>query len=615
MDKNLIYGGVLIVAIIGLFTYINKPSEAQLRAQRQYQDSITMVESQKVVEEQARIKALEIAAKPVTTQDSVQNEQEYGVFTNAVAGDVAFTTLENKLVKIIISNRGGRIYSVQLKDYKTFDGKPLILFQGDQNKFGFTFTHNNRVFNTNDLFFVGKDVSAHSKSFTLAAGEGSSLVYNYTLAENSYMVDFSIASNNLQNVMNFNRGAAELEWKTDVLGQEKGHSFEHRYSGIHYKYYQDEVSSLSVTKDSEEELRTKIQWIAFKSQFFSSVLIAKDPFVSATIAGTIPKNSEGKFDVTSEKIITASAKIGLPVMGQASVQEYSFYFGPNDFNILKQYEKNGYELQKLVYLGWGFLRYINYFAMWIFNFLEGFIGSYGLIILLLTLIIKMILYPLTYKSYVSSAKMRVLKPEIDEINARIPADKAMERQQATMALYKKAGVNPLGGCLPMLLQMPILFAMFQFFPAAIELRQQSFLWATDLSSYDSIYNLPWNIPFYGAHISLFTLLMAGTNIVYTNMSQDLGQSSAQMPGMKWMMYLMPIIFLGMFNDYASGLSYYYFISTLITIIQTMVIRRFVDEDALLAQIHAHKQKPVNKSKFQQKLEEMQNKQKSLQKKK
>lgn len=213
----------------------------------------------------------------------------------------------------------------------------------------------------------------------------------------------------------------------------------------------------------------------------------------------------------------------------------------------------------------------------------------------------------------SSAKMKVLKPEIDEINERISADKPMERQQATMAMYKKAGVSPLGGCLPMLLQMPILFAMFQFFPAAIELRQQAFLWATDLSSYDSILTLPWDIPFYGAHVSLFTLLMAGTNIWYTSMSQDLGQSSAQMPGMKWMMYLMPIIFLGVFNDYASGLSYYYFISTLITIIQTLITRRFVDENALIAQIHAHKAKPTTKSKFQMKIEEMQKKQQQLQK--
>ena len=613
MDKNSIVGGALIILIIGAFLWINTPNEKQVAAQRHYQDSLQVVEKEAVMAAQEHAKELEIAAKPVTSLDTAQNQQRFGVFTGAVAGNVAFTTLENKLVKIIISNKGGRIYSVQLKGYKSFDGKPLILFQGEENKFGFTFIHNNRVFNTNDLFFVSKDVDARTKSFTLPAGDGSSLIYKYTLADNSYMVDFSIASNNLQNVMNFSRGTAELDWQTSIIGQEKGHSFEHQYSGIFYKYFQDEVNSLKITKDADEELRTKVQWIAFKDQFFSSVLIAKDPFTSAKISGKIPVNGEGKFDDKAENIITAGAKIGLPALGQNSTQEFSFYFGPNDFHILKQYEQ--YDLQKLVYLGWGPLRYVNYVTIYVFNFLEGFIGNYGIIILLLTILIKMVLFPLTYKYYISSAKMRVLKPEIDEINARIPADKAMDRQQATMGLYKKAGVNPLGGCLPMLLQMPILFAMFQFFPSAIALRQQSFLWATDLSSYDSIFNLPWNIPFYGAHISLFTLLMSITNIVYTSMSQDLGQTSAQMPGMKWMMYLMPVVFLGMFNNYASGLTYYYFIATLITIIQTMVIRRFVDEDALLAQIHAHKAKPVNKSKFQQKLEDMQKQSKQLQQKK
>ncbi|MBP8850508.1 MAG: membrane protein insertase YidC [Breznakibacter sp.] len=611
MDRNSIIGISLIVVIIGLFYYVNKPSEEQIAAQRKYQDSIQLVEYNKIAAEKARAEEIEKAAKQLTQLDSTQTQERFGSFSNSVAGNVEFTTLENEVVKVILSNKGGRVYSVELKKYKAFDEKPLILFQGDQNVFGFTFTHKNRVFNTSDLFFVAKDVDSKTKSFTLNAGEGSSLEYRYTLAPNSYMVDFSIVSNNLQNVMTFQRGAAELEWKTDILPQEKGRTFEHTYSGIHYKYYKDEVDDLGVKEDGEEELRTKVQWIAFKSQFFSSVLIAKDPFASSKISTTIPKDKEGKFDKEASKIYTANALIGLPQSNVNGTQDFHFYFGPNDYEILTKYES--YELSELVYLGWGFLRIINLGVLYVFNFLEGFISSYGLIILILTLLIKLILHPLTYKSYISSAKMRVLKPEIDEINARISADKPMERQQATMNLYKKAGVNPLGGCLPMLLQMPILFAMFQFFPASIELRQEPFLWAADLSSFDSIYDLPFYIPFYGSHISLFTLLMAVTNIVYTHMSQDLGQSTAQMPGMKWMMYLMPILFLGMFNDYASGLSYYYFISTLISIIQTLIIRRFVDEKALLAQIHAHKAKPVTKSKFQQKLEDMQKQQAQLKK--
>jgi YidC/Oxa1 family membrane protein insertase len=282
---------------------------------------------------------------------------------------------------------------------------------------------------------------------------------------------------------------------------------------------------------------------------------------------------------------------------------FKFYFGPNHYLTLRKYKE--LELDRLIHLGWSFLGWINRFMVIpVFNFLEQFIGSYGIIILILTILIKLVLFPLTYKSYLSTAKMKVLKPQIDEINSKIPKEKAMERQQAMMGLYKKAGVNPMGGCLPMLLQMPILIALFQFFPASIELRGEPFLWATDLSSYDSILQLPFNIPFYGDHVSLFCLLMAITNIVYTHMNQEMAASSQQMPGMKTMMYMMPVMFLFFFNSYASGLSYYYFISTLFTIGQTLLFRKFVNEKALLAKIHAHQKKPVKKSGFQQRLEDM-----------
>ena len=298
---------------------------------------------------------------------------------------------------------------------------------------------------------------------------------------------------------------------------------------------------------------------------------------------------------------------------QSAKAEFNFFFGPNYFYTFNQYKE--LELTKLIPLGWGIFGWINRYAVIpVFKFLEGFIGNYGIIILILTILIKLILFPFTYKSYMSTAKMKVLKPQIDEINNKIPKEKAMERQQATMALYKKAGVNPLGGCLPMLLQMPILFAMFRFFPASIELRQEAFLWADDLSSYDSIFSLPFNIPFYGSHVSLFCLLMSIVNIIYTRMNSEMTQSSNQMPGMKTMMYMMPVMFLFFFNSYASGLSYYYFISTVITIGQTIIIRRFVDEDAILMQIKANQKKPVKKSKFALRLEEMARQQQQMKKK-
>lgn len=309
--------------------------------------------------------------------------------------------------------------------------------------------------------------------------------------------------------------------------------------------------------------------------------------------------------------MSATSMVAVPFTGNDDLG-FNFYFGPNDFKALKPYEDLG--LRNLVYLGWGFLRYINLGVIEVFHFFEGFISNYGLIILLLTILIKLILFPLTYKSYISTAKMKVLKPQIEEINNRIPKDKAMERQQATMALYRKAGVNPMGGCLPMVLQMPILFAMFQFFPASIELRGESFLWATDLSSYDAIISWTGDIPlitkYYGNHVSLFTLLMAATNIFYTRINQEMTQSSQQMPGMKGMMYMMPVMFMIFFNNYASGLSYYYFVSTLITVGQTLFIRRFVDEKALLAKLKANQKKPVKKSKFQQRLDDMQKQQKA-----
>lgn len=389
---------------------------------------------------------------------------------------------------------------------------------------------------------------------------------------------------------------------------EKGRNAEKQYSGLYYKYHLDEVDWIKGAKDDSEDLRTKVKWIGFKGQFFSSVFIADDAFASALV------EVKGESSESSNFLAYNRAETVIPV--DFSTNEnigFSFYFGPNHFFTLNRYDK-ALELNKLIPLGWGIFGWVNRIAVLpVFNFLEGFIGSYGIIILILTILIKLVLFPLTYKSYMSTAKMKVLKPQIDEINERIPKEKAMERQQATMALYKKAGVNPMGGCLPMLLQMPILIAMFNFFPVSIELRQESFLWATDLSTYDSIFDLPFNIPFYGAHVSLFTLLMAATNMLYTKMNSEMTASANQMPGMKGMMYMMPVMFLFFFNNYASGLSYYYFVSTLITVGQTLLIRRFVDEKKLLKKIQANQKKPVKKSKFAQRLEEMTKQQQQLQK--
>lgn len=604
MDRNSITGIVLITVILGFFWWINKPSEEQIAEQKRLRDSVAIVESQKAeAEKQAEAVRLKQQAQDEAEKDSATIAQEksnrYGLFAGAAEGTQEFITLENNLMKMVLSSKGARVYSVELKEYKNYDESPVILMDGDKNQFGFNFIHNSRSFNTNNLYFKALPQSSSNKvDFVVNAEEGQ-MVFSYVLPDDSYMVDFDIITKNLGSIISTQSGGIELEWNMEVPSQEKGIDFERKYSGIYYRFAENEVDHISASGTKTEELRTKLKWVAYKDQFFSSVFIAKDNFISGNVSTITPEQDN------HPKIMDASAMLALPFTGNDQLG-FNFYFGPNDFKALKPYEDLG--MRNLVYLGWGFLRYINLGVIEVFHFFEKYISNYGIIILLLTILIKLILFPLTYKSYMSTAKMKVLKPQIEAINNKIPKEKSMERQQATMALYRKAGVSPMGGCLPMVLQMPILFAMFQFFPASIELRGESFLWATDLSSYDSIFSLPFHIPAYGDHVSLFCLLMAITNIVYTKINQDMTQTTQQMPGMKGMMYMMPVMFLVFFNNYAAGLSYYYFISTLITIGQTLLIRRFVDEEALLAKLEANKKKPVKKSKFQQRLEEMQKQQ-------
>lgn len=616
MDRNSITGLILITLILLGFYFLNRPNAEQIAALNQQRDSLQRVELQRQQEEIARAAIAAAESAQVAISDSslndssasFKNQQIYGQIAPFIEGEQEFYTLENSKIKMVFTNLGARIYSVELKEYKTHDGEALTLFDGDDNDFGFLFTHNTRVFNTSDLFFKNTNLSDSTISFEIGTEAGEILQFNYKLPADEYMTDLSINTYNLGNLMTTPRGSIDINWYAQLPSHEKGRQFEQQYSGIFYKYYLDEVDNLKPTKNDNKDLRTRVKWIGFKGQFFSSVFIAKDAFASAMVESKIEN------DESSEYLKYNKAEVVVPIDFMSNQKlDFNFYFGPNRFYTLNSYDKD-LGLSELIPLGWGIFGWVNRYAVIpVFNFLEGFISSYGIIILILTILIKLVLFPLTYKSYISSAKMKVLKPQIEEINERIPKDKAIERQQATMNLYKKAGVNPMGGCLPMLLQMPVLIAMFRFFPASIELRQESFLWATDLSSYDSILDLPFNIPFYGAHVSLFTLLMAATNIFYTKMNAEMTQSTNQMPGMKTMMYMMPVMFLFFFNSYASGLSYYYFISTLITILQTILIRQFVNEEKLLKRIQANQKKPVQKSKFAARLEEMSKQQQQLQK--
>ncbi len=548
-----------------------------------------------------------VKSAPSQNLDSSAAISQYGIFSSAVNGKADFVTIENDLVRLKISNKGGRIYSAELKQYHTYDTMPLILFNGDSTVFGFQFfTGDNHPIRTNDLYFTPLTNQKHiivkdqpvSLRMRLEVEKDKYIEYVYTLKPDNYMLDFDMNLEGMRNILAQNLSALDLSWEMYMPQQERGRKNEDYYVGYKFKYYQDEVDGSrdrSTKEVEEDDIITKIRWMAFKDQFFSSVLIMDDPALNAWVRYE-------KMPEDSKYLRQFKAKLSLPYSGdESSSYKMHFYFGPNNYKLLKKYDLG---LENLVSLGRNIIRWINeYVIINLFNWLGRYIGNYGLIILVLTLIIKMVLFPLTFKSYISQAKMKVLKPQVDQINAKFPKkEDAMKKQQATMALYKRVGVSPMGGCLPMLLQMPILFAMFRFFPTSIELRQQSFLWATDLSTYDSILKLPFMIPMYGDHVSLFTLLMTVSTILTMKINSP-SQSSGQIPGMQGMMYIMPVMFMVILNNYSAGLTYYYFLANLITFGQNMIAKQFINDEEILKKLEASKKKPVKKSKWQQRLED------------
>jgi len=539
------------------------------------------------------------------TRDSSAIVAQYGAFANAVTGENDFITLENNKIELKISLKGGRVYSARLKDYKTYNSLPLVLFSGDSTIFGFKFfSSDNRPIKTNDLYFtpVSDQKSYLVKSnpesviLRLKADEDKYIEYKYTLSPDKYMVNFDVSFKSMENIIASNQNSLTIDWRVYLPQQEKGRQNEDSYSTINYKYYQGDVEGLRLRTNKEvdkSEITTKLSWISFQDQFFSSIILTNDFFLNGSVSSTkLP---------TSEKYLRCyESEMGVPFNPtSASPISLKFYFGPNHILTLK---KEGLQLEKVVFLGKNIISWINRFVIIpIFNWLEKYIASYGLIILILTILIKIILIPLTYKSYKSQAKMQVLKPMVDELSKKFPKkEDAMKKQQATMDLYKRAGINPMGGCLPMLLQMPILFAMFRFFPVSIELRQESFLWATDLSTYDSILHLPFNIPMYGDHVSLFTILMTVSTILTMKMS---GSTNTDQPGMKVMMYMMPVMFMFMLNNFSSGLTYYYFLANILSYGQNLLMKNFINADAVLATLEENKKKPIKKSKWQKRLEE------------
>ncbi len=544
----------------------------------------------------------------------------YKDFARYLSGDSSTVRLENDLLSLELSNKGGQITRVELKDYDCYrktDTTKVVLFSGDTNAYSFTLLSDNQRFETRDFYFTPVQESDSTVVMKLDLGAGSSWSIRYTLLPGSYLVKMDIEQQGMERIIPSSVSTMDFHWYQKMARNEEGRMFEENNSAIYYKLLGDEVDDMSATGDDSEEINQKLKWIGYKNQFFSSVIIPDSQFENANM-----KSTDIKSDPDFLKIMTTDAQVEYSSM-KNDVASFNFFFGPNLYPLLSSYDdtispEEDLELTRLIPLGWTLFRWINTIIIIpVFTFLGSFVSNYGIIILLLTLFIKLILFPFTYKSYMSQAKMRVLAPEIKEINDKYPGNEnAMVRQQKTMALYSRAGASPFSGCLPMLLQMPILIAMFTFFPSCIELRGESFLWAHDLSAPDILVSWDTQIPFisstFGNHISLFCLLMTVTNILYTRITMQNQAGSASMPGMKWMMYLMPVMFLVFFNNYASGLSYYYFLSLLITILQTYIFRHFVvDEEKVRKEMLENAKKPRKKSGLMARLEEAQRKQQAL----
>lgn len=586
MDRNTFTGLFLIMIILAGSFYFLKPNEAEMKKAKET-DSIETAKKAGVSPIQKD------TTKTAVVNPAVDSLALKGPFGTAITGTESNTVLENENLLITLSNKGGKISAVEIKGQKTFAGKPLVLFAGSQNKFGLNLNAAGKVINTDDLYFTPAKTG---NTVTMRANYGANayVEYVYDLKAASNKVDFKINLVGLQQVIAGNN--VGLNWQTTLLQQEKSIESEHRYSAPYYKYLDGDVNHLSVSKDEKEELsKGKIQWFSFKQHFFSASLIAKQAFEKGSLEVKIP--------TAPGQVKFYDANMQLPYAHTANqVYEMEFYFGTNKFSALKA---QGYDLEQQVDMGYWPLKYINRFIVLpVFNFLNSFGWNYGLIILVLTILLKVALSPLTYKSYLSMAKMRVLKPEMDEIKAKVGEDNPTLVQQEYLKLYKKAGVNPLGGCLPMVLQLPLVMAFFFFFPNLFELRGESFLWMKDLSTYDEFIRFGVKLPFIGDHLSLMCVLMTISTLIMTYFNNQVSGATGQM---KYIGYIMPVIFLGVLNSYPAGLNYYYFLANLMTFGQQFLIRKMVDDDKIHALIQQNKARPADekkkKSKFQQRLDD------------
>ena len=651
MDKKTILGIVVVAVLFLGFAYVNTKQQEkyqqEMAAWQAYQDSVAAASRPAVpAADSAAGGAAESAvaasgetAAPEAEADLAQTVRQRRIaamgehLTAAQEAEPEEFTVENEVMTVRFSTRGGQITGVTLKDYTKYAPRGqrdqlIELMDPASARFDMSFYVknglNNVKVNTMDYVFRAEPVEtagdARRVTMRLAVAENAWLEYEYLIynkqaPERDYLVDFNVRLVNMAPQM-ANQTSIGIDWSNVSYQNEKGFQNENMYTTLAYRFPgESSIEELGMSDGAKSKsVSTAVNWVAFKQQFFSSVFIAPQNVSSANMA----------FDTAapgSELLKSFSVQMAVPYSAQVEGYDFAFYFGPNKYAILKKVtDNNGADLhmERLIPLGWGIFGWVNRWCVIpVFDFLRNYIGSFGIIILILVILVKLVISPLTYKSYVSMAKMRLIKPQVDELNKKYPKkEDAMKKQQATMELYKKAGINPMGGCIPMLIQLPILIAMLRFFPASIELREQPFLWADDLSSYDSIVNLPFSIPFYGDHVSLFALLMAVSLFGYSYFNyQQTASSQPQMAGMKFMMvYMMPIMMLLWFNSYSSGLCYYYLLSNLFTIGQTLVIRRIVDDEKIHAvmQANAARKSKGKKSKFQQRYEELMRQQEAQQ---
>lgn len=614
MDKKSLIGLGLIALILGVWLYFSGPTKEQIERNKRIRDSMELVQKKLEAEEAAKIAINQIQndtlKKEIAVSDSAKQanlKSHYRDFAPSTLGNKEVFEIENDVLKLHISNKGGQIEKVELKNYhRANETGNLVLFDKDSTRFAIELNTYDRsaVYYTDEFYF--KQVTKTNNSIVLkleTALPGSYIEYSYSLKPGDYMVSSAIRFVGMQNIISQTEDQLQLKWNMLYPGQEKYIVKEKEAATIYFKQDINSPDYINPMKDEKKDINeADIKWVCFKQQFFNSTIIADKAF-----------NKAGSFIQTSQRpesetiVKAAFTELGIPFTHQTNETfKYNFYFGPNHYNTLETYNL---ELENIIPTGWSIFSYLNkWLVIPLFNWLGNL--NMGIVILILTVIVKIVLLPIAYKTYMSGARMRVLKPETDALNAKFEKNAdPMKKQQEQMALYRKAGVNPLSGCLPLLLQFPILIALFNFVPAAIELRQQGFLWADDLSTYDSIWTFG-NVPFiswaYGDHVSLFAALMFVSTIIYTYMNSSMmpQQGSAQMPGMKFMMYFMPVIFLAVMNKYAAGLSWYYFLANMFTFLQNWIIKKLVSDDKIRAELEANMKKPAKVSNFQKRLEEM-----------